>query len=85
MKLNLIVNLIRRSSLDDEHQRMPLEAITEEVLGLPIRKVVVPVAAGRNLAVLTEAAVRSTILQMRGIDTTAEFVAQQRALIELQG
>lgn len=85
MKLNLIVNLIRRSSLDDEHQRMPLEALTEEVLGLPIRKVVVPVAAGRNLAVLTEAAVRSTILQMRGIDTTAEFVAQQRALIESQG
>jgi HPr kinase/phosphorylase len=85
MKLNLIVHLIRRSSLDDEHQRMPLEALTEDVLGLPIRKVVVPVAAGRNLAVLTEAAVRSTILQMRGIDTTAEFVAHQRALIESQG
>jgi HPr kinase/phosphorylase len=33
--------------------------------------------AGRNLAVLLEAAVRNTILQLRGIDTMAEFV--QRA------
>jgi hypothetical protein len=41
------------------------------VLGLPIRKVVIPVAAGRNIAVLLEAAVRNTILQLRGIDTLA--------------
>ncbi|MFP5404793.1 MAG: HPr(Ser) kinase/phosphatase [Gammaproteobacteria bacterium] len=84
LKLSLIVHLIRRSTLDDEHQRMPLEALSQDVLGLPISKVVIPVAAGRNLAVLTEAAVRSTILQLRGFDTTAEFVARQRALIEEQ-
>lgn len=84
LKLSLIVHLVRRSTLDDEHQRMPLEALSQDVLGLPISKVVIPVAAGRNLAVLTEAAVRSTILQLRGFDTTAEFVARQRALIESQ-
>jgi HPr kinase/phosphorylase len=39
------------------------------------------VAAGRNLAVLLEAAVRSTILQLRGIDSTQEFIDRQsRAL-----
>lgn len=82
MTLKLIVHLIRRATMDDEHQRMPLEALTEDVLGLAIPKVVIPVAAGRNLAVLTEAAVRSTILQLRGFDTTGEFLARQRRLIE---
>ena len=37
---------------------------------MPIRKVTIPVAAGRNLAVLVEAAVRNYVLQLRGIDST---------------
>ena len=84
MTLKLIVHLVRRSAMEDEYQRLPLEALTEDVLGLAIPKVVIPVAAGRNLAVLTEAAVRSTILQLRGFDTTGEFLARQRKLIESQ-
>jgi HPr kinase/phosphorylase len=40
--------------------------------------VVIPVAAGRNIAVLLEAAVRNTILQLRGIDTLKEFIERQR-------
>jgi HPr kinase/phosphorylase len=36
------------------------------------------VAAGRNLAVLVEAAVRNEILKLRGIDTMAEFLARQK-------
>ena len=39
------------------------------------------VAAGRNLAVLVEAAVRNTILQLRGIDTLKEFMERQRKLM----
>ncbi len=35
-------------------------------------------AAGRNLAVLLEAAVRNYILQLRGYDSTQEFVARQQ-------
>ena len=62
-------------------QRLPLHHQTQEVLGLAIRKVVIPVEAGRNIAVLLEAAVRNTILQMRGIDTLANFMErQQRAM-----
>lgn len=82
MRLKLIVHMIRRSSMDNDYQRLPLEALTQDVLGVPVRKMVIPVAAGRNLAVLTEAAVRSTVLQLRGIDTTAEFIQRQRRLIE---
>lgn len=85
MPLKLIVDLIRRSTMENEYQRLPLEALTHDVLGVQIRKVVVPVAAGRNLAVLTEAAVRSTILQLRGLDTTREFISRQRQMIENEG
>ena len=46
-------------------------------------EVVIPVEAGRNIAVLLEAAVRNTILQLRGIDTLANFMErQQRAMGE---
>lgn len=82
MRLKLIVHLVRRSTHEDEYERLPLEDLTQDVLGLPVRKVVIPVAAGRNIAVLTEAAVRATVLRLRGIDTMREFVDRQRAAIE---
>jgi len=77
MKLRLIVEL-RRYGGSDTFERLPLEGQSEEVLGLPIRKVLIPVASGRNLAVLTEAAVRNTILQLRGIDTMGDFLQRQQ-------
>lgn len=82
MRLKLIVHLVRRSTHEDEYERLPLEDLTEDVLGLKIRKVVIPVAAGRNLAVLAEAAVRNTILQLRGIDTMRDFINRQQRAIE---
>ncbi|MES2265021.1 MAG: HPr(Ser) kinase/phosphatase [Pseudomonadota bacterium] len=78
MRLKLIVHLVRRSALEEEVERLPFQFPTEDVLGLPVRKVVIPVAAGRNIAVLLEAAVRNTILQLRGIDTLQEFMERQR-------
>ncbi|MDL1861123.1 hypothetical protein FBR04_08855 [Betaproteobacteria bacterium PRO7] len=81
MKLRLIVELRRRSAAE-MMERLPLAGTTEDVLGMPIHKVVIPVAAGRNLAVLLEAAVRNTILKLRGIDTMAEFQARQRQAME---
>jgi HPr kinase/phosphorylase len=80
MRMKLIVHL-QRPQTGTDTQRLPLDAQTETILGVPIRKVILPVAAGRNLAVLLEAAVRSTILQLRGIDSMQEFLdRQQRAL-----
>jgi HPr kinase/phosphorylase len=57
--------------------RLPLNASSEDIMGISIRKVVLPVAAGRNLAVLAEAAVRNYVLQLRGIDSTQEFIQRQ--------
>lgn len=81
MKLRLIVQL-RRYSATEPMERLPMADATEKVLGVDILKIVLPVAAGRNLAVLLEAAVRNTILKLRGIDTIAEFKQRQQQAIE---
>ena len=78
MRLKLIVHLVRRETLEREYERLPYEPLTEDVLGIPVRKVIIQVVAGRNIAVLVEAAVRNTILQLRGIDTYQEFVERHR-------
>jgi HPr kinase/phosphorylase len=74
MRLKLIVHLVRKETMDRDFERLPYEPLNEEILGVPIRMTVIAVDAGRNLAVLVEAAVRNTILQLRGIDTYAEFI-----------
>ena len=58
-------------------ERLPLNASVERILDVDIRTVQLPVAAGRNLAVLVEAAVRNYVLQLRGIDSTQEFIQRQ--------
>ncbi len=82
MRLKLIVHLVRRETMEREFERLPYEPLYEDILGLPVRKVVVQVDAGRNLAVLVEAAVRNTVLQLRGIDTYQEFVARHQKAME---
>jgi HPr kinase/phosphorylase len=74
MRLKLIVHLVRKETMDREFERLPYEPLNEDILDVPVRKTVIAVDAGRNLAVLVEAAVRNTILQLRGIDTYREFI-----------
>jgi len=85
MRLKLIVHLVRRETLERDYERMPFEPLTQDVAGIPVRKVVIQVVAGRNIAVLVEAAVRNTILQLRGIDTYQDFVDRQRRAMEEAG
>jgi len=85
MRLRLIVHLVRRETLERDYERLPYEPLTQDVLGVPIRKAVIPVMAGRNIAVLVEAAVRNTILQLRGVDTYQEFVERHRRAMERGG
>ena len=82
MRLKLIVHLVRKETMEREYERLPQEPLTQDVLGIPVRKVVIPVTAGRNIAVLVEAAVRNSILQLRGIDTYQEFVERHRRAME---
>jgi len=77
--VKLIVHLERSvRGEDNKHlERLPLKPGTESVMGVAVQRVTIPVAAGRNLAVLTEAAVRNYVLQLRGIDSTREFIERQ--------
>jgi len=86
MKLRLIAHLVKPlPGGRDPTERLPLAEVNEEILGVTVRKVNIPVAAGRNLAVLIEAAVRNEILKLRGIDSTAEFLTRQKREIEGDG
>jgi len=79
MRLKLVVHLIRSSA--EAFERLPVQDLTQDILGIPVRRVMLQVAAGRNLAVLVEAAVRNTILTLRGIDTMGEFIERQALAI----
>ncbi len=83
MKLKLISHLERPAPGGrDAAERLPLADMSEDILGVTVRKVVIPVAAGRNLAVLIEAAVRNHILKLRGVDSMAEFMARQKQALD---
>ena len=86
MRLKLVAHLERPQPGGRETaERLPLADMSEDVLGVVVRKVVIPVAAGRNLAVLIEAAVRNHILQLRGVNSMAEFMARQKRELENGG
>ncbi|MDR0769816.1 MAG: HPr(Ser) kinase/phosphatase [Burkholderiales bacterium] len=81
--LRLIVHLEDHNHEDfDKLDRLGVEASHQDILEVPIRKVTIPVAAGRNLAVLVEAAVRNFVLNQRGIDSTQEFIERHRLALE---
>ncbi len=83
--LKLIVELMKPAQRKtSQMERLPLQASSQRILDVDVRKVQLPVAAGRNLAVLIEAAVRNYVLQLRGIDSTQEFMARQSKSISNQ-
>ncbi|MEE8208988.1 MAG: HPr(Ser) kinase/phosphatase, partial [Nitrosomonadaceae bacterium] len=81
--LKLIVHLQKAGSSEfNALDRLPINNVSEDVMGISIRKVIIPVAAGRNLAVLVEAAVRNYVLQLRGMDSTKNFLERHEQEME---
>ncbi|SER32560.1 HPr kinase/phosphorylase [Nitrosomonas sp. Nm51] len=73
--MKLIVHLQNTTSTEAyQLERLPISNLNETIMSVDIPKVIIPVAAGRNLAVLVEAAVRNYVLQLRGIDGTKDFI-----------
>ncbi len=76
--LDLIVQLQLADLMHPETlDRLKLKSHSEKVLGVKIPKFIIPVAAGRNIAVLVEVAVRNHMLLMRGINGTKQFMQRQ--------
>lgn len=82
--LRLIVHL-SRPSLEPSPtgmERLTGDLGTRRVLDLDVPMITLPVMAGRNLAVLTEAATRMHILRSKGVDPAAAFMARHSHFLE---
>jgi HPr kinase/phosphorylase len=80
--LRLIIHLVKAPDSADAMHRLTGEtAAPNRVLDLDVPVFQLPVAAGRNLAVLTEAAVRLHMLRAKGLDPAAAFLARHAQLL----
>ncbi len=77
--LRLIVHL-KPQKLDvpvDGMTRLTGDVGYREVLDVQVPQITIPVAPGRNIAVLAEAAVRSHMLKTKGFDPAQTFIDRQ--------
>ena len=74
-KVDLIIQL-ERWLPSREYRRIGVEEddVTEDILSVPIPKIVVPVTGGRSMSVIIEAAVMNMQLKDSGFDSSKEFV-----------
>ena len=89
--LRFIVHLQAVSGVDFElsldqtsNDRIGSPEQEQVILGVSIPQRIIPVAPGRNLAVLVEAAVREYILRSGGYNATNEFIQNQSKAIAQQ-
>ena len=77
--LKFIIRLepLKANELNQRIDRSTDEKNFRAILGVNIAEQIVPVAPGRNLAVLVEAAVRNHILVNTGYNSTSEFITRQ--------
>jgi len=77
--LRLVVHLKPLTSGEDidAMTRLTGDVSRRNVLDVDVPKITIPVAPGRNLAVLVEAAVRNHVLKSKGIDPAQTFIDRQ--------
>ena len=77
-EINFQVNL-EPWKADQDYDRVGIEEKKHEnILGIDIPKIVVPVREGRSMAVIIESAVTNYMLSVMGMDSAKEF--EQRVL-----
>ncbi len=82
-QLTLIIHLQQTPYQDiDATHRVYGNIEKNKLLGVEIDCITLPVAPGRNLAVLVETAVRNYLLRMKGYNAAAEFVKRQHRHME---
>ena len=79
--LRLIIHLHEPAHEPPGGDRLRGNTGKREVLDLEIPQINLPVMAGRNLAVMAEAAVRDYMLRMKGFDAAAEFAERHGRLM----
>jgi HPr kinase/phosphorylase len=61
---------------DEEYERLGLAERTHDLLGVEIPMLRIPVSAGRNVAILVEAAARNHLLKRMGVHAARAFAAR---------
>jgi HPr kinase/phosphorylase len=90
IKLNKYLRLIIHLEVPEEGERKGvydrLEGDTgvQDVLDIPVPKITIPVMAGRNLAVMAEAAVRDFMLKAKGYNAASEFIERHSRMLQKQ-
>ena len=74
-RVELVVQLDRWDP-GREYDRLGLDDASYDLIGLKVPLIRMPVATGRNLAILVEVAARNQLLRMRGINAARELVAR---------
>ena len=74
-RVELVVHL-ERWDPSREYDRLGLDDATYDLIGLKVPVIKMPVATGRNLAILVEVAARNQLLRMRGINAARELVTR---------
>jgi HPr kinase/phosphorylase len=81
--LDLIIQLELADILNPQAlDRLSAKTQNERVLDVSISKVIIPIAAGRNISVLVEVAVRNHILLLRGINATQQLSKRQKLMMQ---
>lgn len=83
--LRLIICLKRFTTEElQQINRLQSNCRNRSILDIDVPEVTLPVALGRNLAILVEAAVRDHILLRKGYNASEAFIKRQRELIQQQ-
>lgn len=77
-RVELLVRLTPWDAKRDDCERLGLDHETEEILGVEIPLVRLPVATGRNLSNLIEVAARNFLLKLKGLNPAQELDARLR-------
>ena len=82
-KLSLILNLqILKDEMPKTYDRLDGGHNHRTILDVDIPEISLPVAVGRSLAVIVEAAVRNHILTMNGYNASEDFIQRQQRHID---
>lgn len=90
IKLNKFLRLIVHLDIPEggrapeDLDRLRGDTGTQNVLGLTIPTITMPVLAGRNMAVIAEAAVRDFMLRMKGYDAATAFIERHSRILRGQ-
>ncbi len=80
--LDMIFNMAHFTEQNRHHfDRLGTERRTRNILGVDIPELTLPVAPGRNMAILVEAAARNHILNKNGYNAAEDFIEQQQRAI----